>query len=300
MPTPARKLEHSQNFLRRSKLVESLVARSAIGSEDVVYEIGPGRGIITKALARRAKAVIAIEADQELFMRLKHDMREWNNVSIRHADFLTYRLPRNDYKVFANIPFNMSADIIRKLTDTDVPPSSAYLVVQEEAARKYAGEPFGRETLFSVLRKPWFVLEIVHRFSRWDFEPAPRVSPVLLHIKRRQKGLIDISERSPYQDFVAHGFTSFQPTVKKAFKNVFGHVEFMRLAETLGIALNARPTDLSGDQWREMYAYARRSRGASDLATRGALAQLHGHQQRLQKVHRTRTAPDWRRSIRRD
>ena len=271
------------------------MARSSIGAEDVVYEIGPGRGIITKALAKRAKAVIAIEADSTLSARLEHELSGWTNVTIRQADFLRYSLPRNEFKVFANIPFNLSADIIKKILDSEVPPIEAYLVVQQEAARKYSGEPYRRETLFSLLRKPWFSFEIIHRFSRWDFEPPPRVSPVLLRIVRRRNALIDVSQRNAYQDFVAHGFTSFQPTVKKAFKDVFGHVQFTRLAEALGVAIDARPTDLSFDQWRAMFEYAE---GAGRTApTRGALARLHRQQQRLEKVHRTRVAENWRRSV---
>ena len=134
----SRRIGNSQNFLHSARLVEKLVECSSIGREDTVYEIGPGKGIITRALARRAKAVVAIEADTGLYARLVNDLSALQNVTVHRGDFLQYRLPSKPYKVFANIPFDLSADIIRKLTDTEVAPTETYLVVQEQAAQKYA------------------------------------------------------------------------------------------------------------------------------------------------------------------
>jgi 23S rRNA (adenine-N6)-dimethyltransferase len=293
----SRRISHSQNFLRSARLVETLVEDSSIGNDDVVYEIGPGKGIITRALARRAKAVVAIEADTELYARLVEHLSDLHNVTIHRGDFLQYRLPDKLYKVFANIPFDLSADIIRKLTDADVAPTEAYLIVQEQAAQKYAGTPYGRETLFSVLRRPWFEFSVVHRLNKWDFEPVPNVSAVLLRIKLRLPPLVSASQAALYRDFVAYGFTSLRPTLKKAFKHLFGHVEFLRLADELGFARSAKPTDLAFDQWLNLFKYFANIGAVKQAQVTGALRRLHAQQSRLQKVHRTRSAGNWRRSI---
>src|SRR5918911_1689083 len=95
----------AQNFLRSPKLVRRLVRMSTIGPSDTVYEIGSGNGIITAALARVAKRVIAIEKDPDLVQRLRERFRLFDNVEIVEKDFLAYSFrTRSEYKIFANIP----------------------------------------------------------------------------------------------------------------------------------------------------------------------------------------------------
>jgi 23S rRNA (adenine-N6)-dimethyltransferase len=97
-------LKHSQNFLHSSNLVSQLLKKSSIRPEDVVYEIGPGKAIITLELAKQAKLVVAIEADDRLYSEAKARLQEVSNVVLHHADFLQYSLPKNEYKIFSNIP----------------------------------------------------------------------------------------------------------------------------------------------------------------------------------------------------
>src|ERR1041384_1142746 len=108
-----RQISFAQNFLQSARLVRRIVAMSTIGPSDVVYEIGPGNGIITAALARVASQVIAIEKDPELVRRLRERFRLLDNVEIVERDFLSYSF-RSAYKVFANIPYNRTAQIVRK------------------------------------------------------------------------------------------------------------------------------------------------------------------------------------------
>ena len=112
-------LWRTQNFLRDPKLVEAIVGRADIGKTDTVYDLGAGRGVITNALARRAGRVVAIEKDPRLFERLRARFADGGKVDVRHADILTHALPRRDYIVFANPPFDATAAIVRRLTTTN-------------------------------------------------------------------------------------------------------------------------------------------------------------------------------------
>ena len=137
-----RNLGYSQNFLVNPTLVSELVKRSGIKPDDLVYEIGPGRGIITEQLAKNCQQVIAIEHDKKLFSELIVKFRVLKNIKLISGDFLKFDLPSTGhYKIFANIPFDLTAEIINKLTMASNPPTVSYLIVQEEAARKYAGQP---------------------------------------------------------------------------------------------------------------------------------------------------------------
>ena len=258
----------AQNFLRRPKLVRRLVGMSTIGPSDVVYEIGPGNGIITAALASVAQQVIAIEKDPELVRRLRERFRSLDNVEIVEKDFLAYsfRVPRangapslivgrqtrtTEYKIFASTPYNITARVMRKIIDERSNLGEVYLILQKEAANKFSGYP--RETLFSILTKPFFEFQILSRLRRTDFWPVPSVDSVLLSIKRRTRPLIETQDVAPYRDFVRYGFGRWKPNLRLAFKQVFTYKQWKRLARDLDIPLNATPTELSFEQWLGLY-----------------------------------------------
>ena len=258
----------AQNFLRSPKLAQRLVGMSTIGPCDTVYEIGPGNGIITAALASVARQVIAIEKDPELVRRLHEPFRPLDSVEIIEKDFLAYsfrtrpgidalsltgerRTPTSEYKLFANIPYNITAEILRKILYERSNISEGYLILQKEAAKKFSGFP--RETLFSILAKPFFEFQILFQLRRTDFRPVPSVDSVLLSIKRRTRPLIEMQDVASYRDFVQYGFGRWKPNLKLAFKNVFTYKQWKRLARDLDFPLNAKPTELSFEQWLGLY-----------------------------------------------
>jgi len=268
METRQRKqISLAQNFLRSPKLVRRLVGMSSIGPTDTVYEIGPGSGIITAALASVARQVIAIEKDPELVRRLRERFRLLDNVEIVEEDFLVYSFRRPDkgapylmsgrqtrtleYKIFANIPYNITAQVLRKILYERSNVGEAYLILQKEAAEKFSGFP--RESLFSILAAPFFEFQILSQVRRTDFWPVPNVDSVLLRIKRRTRPLIENHDVASYRDFVQYGFGRWKPNLRLAFKTVFTYNQWKRLARDLDFPLNATPTELSFEQWLGLY-----------------------------------------------
>ena len=247
----------AQNFLRRPKLARRLVGMTTIGPSDTVYEIGPGNGIITAALASVAGQVIAIEKDPELVRRLRERFRPLDQVKIVQKDFLAYSFrtrrgtPASEYKLFANIPYNITAQIVRRLLYERTNLSEGYLILQKEAAKKFSGS--SRETQFSILAKPFFEFQIVSQLRRTDFWPVPSVDSTLLSIKRRVRPLIETQDIAVYRNFIEYGFGRWKPNLKLAFKNVFTYKQWKRLAHDLDFPLNARPTELSFEQWLGLY-----------------------------------------------
>lgn len=163
----------AQNFLTNRQLVKQLVRQSSLGLNDVVLEIGPGRGIITVVLLSHVKKVIAIELDPQLFSYAKNIMGAESRLELHHADALNFVLPNYPYKVFANVPFYIEGKIVRKLLNNSNPPTDTYLVVMDKFARRLSGLP--RDNLFSLQHKPWFQFSIEHKFNRTDFQPVPSV-----------------------------------------------------------------------------------------------------------------------------
>ena len=241
----------AQNFLKSSKLVCSLLAGSSIEPSDVVYEIGPGRGIITAALARIARKVVAVEKDPDLAQFLRRRFQGDGNVNIVTSDYLQYYIPDREYKIFANIPFNMTADIVRKILYTPPVPQEAYLIMQKEAAQKFSGSP--RETQFSVLAKPLFDIRILQQLRRTDFEPVPHVDSVLLQIKKRRVALVRREDVFLYRCFVRYGFGMWKHSLKLIFKPVFTYPQWKRLSANLRFPLDAIPSGLTFEQWLGLF-----------------------------------------------
>lgn len=285
-----RKLKNSQNFLKSSQLVVQLLANSGICNKDVVFEIGPGKGIITRQLSKIAFKVVAVEYDQKLVAGLQEMFDDYGGVEIIFGDFLQTPLPkRGDYKVFANIPFDLTADVLDKLTLTLNPPQDTYLIVQEEVAKKYAGHPYGEERLCSLILKPRFELSIVHQFHRWDFDPVPSVDINMLRIKKRQQCLLNSKEFGMYQDFIAYAFRQSGANLGERLKRVFTYKQFRRQAFECDFDLCARPGELCFEQWLGLYQYFI-NHISVDKRTLvcGSYRRLVREQCRLQKIHRTR------------
>ena len=261
-----RKIRFAQNFLKSPALVRRLIGMSTIGPSDIVYEIGPGNGIITAELATVARRVITIEKDPELVRRLRERFRSLDNVEIVEGDFLAYLFrtrvvnggpfaaggrQKVQYKIFANTPYNITSRILRKVIDERSNLQDVYLILQKEAAQRVSGCP--RETLFSLLAKPIFEFQILCHLRRTDFWPVPNVDSVLLSIRRHIRPLLETRDVGAYRDFVQYGFGRWKPNLKLAFKNVFTYKQWKRLARDLDFPLNATPTELSFEQWLGLY-----------------------------------------------
>lgn len=281
-----RQIWQSQNFLRRPEFVASLVEKTNIARSDLVIEIGPGRGIITQQLASRAGRVMAVEIDKRLATNLRTSFQNSPNVEIVEADFLRWQLPRGPYKVFSNIPFNMTADIIRKLTEDKNPPELTYLIMQDKAAFRFMGKPKDSQT--SILLKPWFDVRILANIDRREFTPVPKINAVLTEFRKRDQPLIEPQSRQWFRDFVVYGYNQWQPTILDAFRDVFSPRQRNILEREINIR-NAKPSDLTLEQWLKLFevfiVYV--SPDKREIV-KGAEERLIKQQQTLKKWYRTR------------
>lgn len=248
-----KRIRLAQNFFRDRGLVASLVANSSLGKNDIVYEIGPGEGIITRELAEQVGRVVAIEKDAALAAQLRGKFRERTNVQVHEGDFLKYKIKEKSYKIFSNIPFNITAEVVKRILFGENPPSEAYLVTQKEAAGKFAGIPCDTEV--SALAKPWFTFEILREFRRTDFEPVPSVDVVFLHIAKRRQSLVSPENAWKYQKFVQFGFEAWKKDLKTAYKRVFTYEQWKRLSNNLSFPLKATPSELTFEQWLGLFEY---------------------------------------------
>lgn len=282
-----RKLRHSQNFIYQPELVEELLEMTNIDRNDLVVEIGPGKGTITQELLKRAGRVIAIERDTMLAAELS-PLKARSNLELVVGDFLKWELPNVDYKVFSNPPFNYTADIVYKLTSYDTAPTNTYLIMQQAAAYRFAGMPYERNSQISILLGVEFTIEVMRQISRDHFRPRPNVNIVFVHFAKRTQPLISRVDLLDFRDFVIYGYNQWAPTALDAFKGVFSTRQLSIIKRTQNIE-GLKPSDLTVDHWIELFGtFCQHVNQRTRNRVYGSEKRLKIQQDGLTKMHRTR------------
>ena len=233
---------HSQHFLRNPRLIAELIGHSNIRRGDLVIDIGAGSGAITAVLARRCRQVLAYENEPGILNKLQQNMHRHKNVKVIAQDFLLAKLPDEPYKVFANIPFHLSADIVRKLTNNDEThtPQAIYLIVQKQFAQKIVPSDWHFTSQLGTQLAPWWQTRIRRPLRRTNFTPPPAVDTVLLELKPRPEPLLSTLERDEYQSFVAKCYAS---------QKVFAAVPCAKAS----INPERKPSELTPEEWVRLY-----------------------------------------------
>lgn len=235
-----RRHEYAQHYLRSPRIVAELIGHSNIRKNDLVYDLGAGSGVITSVLARRARSVVAVENEPQALAKLRQNMAGQASVTIVAGDILKLEPPAEPYKIFANIPFSLSADIVRKFTESERPPGSMYFIVQKQFARKLVpGDDHFTGQLGSQIG-PLFTVRIRKPLRKTDFTPPPAVDTVLLEIKRRDEPLLPPEKLADYRQFVGRCFAK-----QKYFATT--------PRQDAGISPNLRPSQLTLEQWIRLY-----------------------------------------------
>jgi 23S rRNA (adenine-N6)-dimethyltransferase len=191
----------SQHFLRR-RVAAELVRDACLTRDDLVVDLGAGTGRLTAELARVARRVVALELDPDLAGRLRG---RWPNVEVVEADAREVQLPREPFRMVANLPFAGTNEILRHLLDDPrVPLVRADLVVQWGVAVKRA-LPWP-STVNGVVWGAWYSTRVARRLPRGAFAPPPSVDAAVLVFERRPAPLVPLELASGYRRFVARGF----------------------------------------------------------------------------------------------
>ena len=241
-------IKYTQNIYRnRDKIVE-ILDKIDISKQDTVLDIGAGKGILTEELVKRCKDVIAYEIDNHYYEILKEKFSTDKNITIFNKDFLNSNLPNTKYKVFANIPFSQTSDIIKKLTDTPSNMSEGWLFVQKESAQRYVGKP--NNTQISSILSFMYDIDIVEIFRREDFQPIPNVDIVLLHLKSKE---YDRKDYNLYKDFITYIFNQRNKNIIDTFKKLFTYKQLKHIKEYLKSNNCTRPTQIPTNYYLELF-----------------------------------------------
>lgn len=226
-----------------------------LGSEDVVLEIGPGVGTLTELLVQRAKQVIAVEFDEKLASDLPK-IRPETNLKVVQQDILSFNLTTlpADYKVVANIPYYLTSNLIRVLSESSNPPSKVALLVQKEVAQRVVARP-GAMSLLSVTAQYYWEASTGMVVPAKLFTPPPKVDSQILILERRSSARFsDIDEKQLFR-LVKAGFSNRRKTLLNSLSSGL-QIDKQAVSEMLaraGLRPTMRPQELSLEQWYELH-----------------------------------------------
>ncbi len=228
-----------------ARIAERIANISGITQESTVLEIGPGTGMLTRELLKLAKKVIAIEADEELFEKLRIDFGNEitsGKLELIQGDIRTFdisKLPRG-YELVANIPYYLTGEIFRMFLEAENQPSSMTLLVQKEVAERIARAK--KESILSLSVKVFGTPKYEFTVPRGAFRPAPKVDSAVLTVRDiSRKNFHSRADELRFFEIVRAGF---------AHKRKFARKNLADAGFSAGnIAKKARAEDLSLSDW---------------------------------------------------
>ena len=231
---------------------------SGVGRTDLVLDLGAGHGALTTELARCARRVQAIEIDPVLVTGLRQRFGTAGNVDVVAGDAVRVSLPAEPFRVVANIPFNRTTAILRRLLDDPLLPLvAADLVVELEVAWKRAR--CTPSTALGVYWGAWYEFSLVRRLDASAFAPPPGTDAGLLRIERRVEPLVAPNDAREYRALVRTAFDSRAP-VRRTLRARLSALQLKRLAAELGFASGAPPWELDQHQWAGVFGFVRAAR----------------------------------------
>lgn len=251
--TPSK--SYGQNYLISPGPIEKMIAAADIQTNDTVIEIGPGFGILTSALAHKAKKVIAFEIERKLQSYWAEKQPMYPNVEIVWGDFLRqWRRtvqPPSRYTVAANVPYQITSKIIRTFLESDPQPECLVIMVQKEVAMRICARP-GEMSLLALSVQLFGEPKIIANIPKGNFWPVPKVDSAILRIVPRQS-MDDVDEKR----FFAIAKAGFANKRKQVWRNISAKTgvspELVRqaLADITGDE-KVRAEDLSVAEWLEL------------------------------------------------
>lgn len=257
-PTARPRKSLGQHFLVDSRILTRIVGAAQLASEDLVVEIGPGKGALTRRLLPQVARVVAVEMDGDLAQSLAVRLDNPANLSVICADArrvdLSEMVGDRSYKVVANLPYYAANPIIRSFLEANHTPSAMVVMVQREVAEGMTALP-GKMSLLSVAVQFYATAKKVCSVPPTAFRPSPKVTSAVVRLDLLAKPPLIESEAPGFFNLVRAGFSS----PRKQLHNSLGHglgigsTPASQMLEIAGVDGSRRAGTLSLREWLEVY-----------------------------------------------
>jgi len=246
-----------QNFLEDPYALEKIAQVAEIKPTDIVLEIGPGLGSLTRYLAATAHKVIAVELDDRLFPALEAVIAPYQNIQLIHRDILDIEpkelIEQDDYLVVANIPYYITSAVIRHLLETVPKPRRIVLTIQKEVAERICAGP-GDLSLLALSVQVYGQPRIATRIPAGAFFPVPKVDSSVLVVDIFSTPLVPESQLDIFFQLVKAGFSQKRKKLRNSLSAGTHQVpaETEKLLRVVGIDPQRRAETLSLEEWKNL------------------------------------------------
>lgn len=256
-----------QNFLINEEVVKNIVGCSNIEKEDLVIEIGPGLGTLTKYLLEKAGKVICIELDTKMLQILEDRFSLYNNFELINNDVLKVDLKNiiekektegkiKNVKIVANLPYYITTPIIMKLLEEELELESITVMIQKEVADRLIATP-GEKNTGAITYSVYYYAdsEAIMEVPNSSFIPEPEVTSKVIKLNIRKEPAVKPKDKEKMFKIIKYAFMQKRKTLlnsltnKGVFKNKTQGTEILN---SLGIKENVRPEELTLEQFEKI------------------------------------------------
>jgi len=256
---PRAKKSLGQNFLSDKNFVNEIVNAAHISPDDVVIEIGPGRGALTEQLVEKAQKVIAVELDRELAPMLRERFADRPNFSVIEADALTIDFAEfgSDLILIANLPYYISTAILMRLITYRRRFSRMVLMFQREVVDRMTAEPGDSERGYlTVITEAFLEVERLFDVPPTAFKPVPKIWSSVVRLTPRDTRFFDGRE-TEFETLVSAAFLQKRKTLQNNLRRAAAELGIKNISELLEAAKiepSRRAETLSIDEWVRLLA----------------------------------------------
>ncbi len=243
-----------QNFLKSQKVVNEIIEAGNVKSGEIVLEIGPGEGVLTKELLSTEAKIFAVEKDDRLIPELQNKFVKEileKRLNLIHDDILEIEISnliKENYKIIANIPYYITGQIIRKFLESAHQPESMTLLVQKEVAERITAKD-GKESLLSLSVKIFGEPFYVKTVSKGVFKPQPKVDSAILHIKNINNEKLFGIKPEFFFKVIHAGFAHKRKQLIPNLCSVFDKGVILKIFKEHNIDEKIRAEDLNLETW---------------------------------------------------
>jgi len=244
-----------QNLLVNQGILDKIVTAAEITSNDLVLEIGPGTGNLTKKLIQKAGRVIAIEKDRRLVSELQSTIKK-SGTEIIEGDILKFnignlKLKDGKYKVVGNIPYYITSQLIRIIFEKWPRPELIVLTIQKEVAQRIMAKP-PHMNLLALSVQYYSEPKIISYISRGSFRPIPKVDSAIIKLVTRDRRQETRTEQ--FFKLIKAGFSAKRKQLINNLSGKFGIMkdELKDIFDKTGLKHNTRAEELSTKEWEKL------------------------------------------------
>lgn len=265
-----------QHFLKSERALTTTIEAGSLSARDVVLEIGPGQGALTEKLLATNCQVLAVEKDDSLYEALKIKFQKEivsRKLILIHDDILNFKLKIENYKLIANIPYNITGAILKKFLSANYQPNKIVILVQKEVAeriiakKKPLDSARGKESILSISVKAYGTPKYVETVKAGSFVPRPKIDSAIIAIDNISKDFFNgdptncgrvastvgggFSEEKFFQ-LLRAGFKSKRKKLSSNLSMIFEKDQILKVFKELGLDSNLRAEDVRIETWQKL------------------------------------------------